>query len=334
MAMSAAPSGATISQLSRNELESNGYCVINDVIDQAECDQLISQYKSWLEKFEAPDWPNHRRSIIYQYRIGHFEATWSARLKVKPVFSSLWKTDKLLTSFDGVAVSRPPEETDKVYDSGQNWFHVDQKVSREGLHCYQGALYLEESTENDFCFRVLKDSHKYHSAFFDHYKPARAKSLRSEFYKLTTNQVSWYRKRKCKEVKVAVPKGGMVLWDSRLIHDNVPPVFNRPNADRWRFVVFVSMTPAIWAAPRDIALKQKAYKELSMTNHWPSQSLEIDESVKAPSHSGQHMYCVNYMPEVAKSEEAMRLAGVLDYDFENGQSNGPKLKPVWNPPRD
>ncbi|XP_046547096.1 uncharacterized protein LOC124257145 [Haliotis rubra] len=333
MAMAAAPSGA-ISQVCRSELENNGYCVINDVVSHTDCDELISQYKSWLNTFEDHDWPNHRRSIIYQYRIGHFGATWSARLKVKPVFSSLWKTDKLLTSFDSVAISRPPEETDKVFDNGQNWFHIDQKASREGLHCYQGALYLEESTENDFCFRALKDSHKYHNSFFDHYKPARAKSLKSEFYKLTTNQVSWFRKKKCKEVKVAVPKGGMVLWDSRLIHDNVPPVANRPNADRWRFVVFVSMTPAIWAAPRDIALKRRAYSDMLMTNHWPSQSLEIVQSLREPSHSGKPMDCIDNMPEVAQTEEAMRLAGVLDYDFENGKSNGPKLTPVWNPPRD
>ena len=30
----------------------------------------------------------------------------------------------------------------------------------------------------------------------------------------------WYRQRGCHLTKVPVPKGGMVLWDSRLVHDN------------------------------------------------------------------------------------------------------------------
>jgi hypothetical protein len=30
-------------------------------------------------------------------------------LKSKPVFAELWKTDKVLTSMDGVAIEEPPE---------------------------------------------------------------------------------------------------------------------------------------------------------------------------------------------------------------------------------
>ena len=46
---------------------------------------------------------------------------------------------------------------------------------------------------------------------------------------------------------------------------------NRKHAGRWRFVTFVSMTPAIWANEIDIQKHQEAYTTPKMTLHWSSQ---------------------------------------------------------------
>ena len=67
---------------------------------------------------------------------------------------TVWQTKKLLSSFDAVAISAPPEEDSNNFATpGSTWLHLDQAAKRQGLHCYQGAVYLEEASDTDYCFR-------------------------------------------------------------------------------------------------------------------------------------------------------------------------------------
>ena len=125
-----------------------------------------------------------------------------------------------------------------------------------------------------------------------------------------------------------------MIWDSRLIHDNRPPINdystqgqqpNAENAPRWRLASFVSMTPAAWATQRDLDKKQQAYENLLLTNHWSSQKFKVLED-KTPRN--QFEQCVKNLPEIALSLEAKRLAGVEAYDFNDDLPNGP-AKPEW-----
>lgn len=90
------------------ELETKGYSVIRNVLTDKECEKFISIYKAWVERFgdERPYWD---KSLMQQYRLSHCEPTWNVRLAAKSVFASIWKTDKLLTSMDGIAIGEPPE---------------------------------------------------------------------------------------------------------------------------------------------------------------------------------------------------------------------------------
>ena len=92
-----------------NDLESMGYTVITDVLTSNECDEYQQQLKNWLIHFGG-GFPGNRRSVIQNYSIGHLEPCWKARLKAKPAFADIWGTDKLLSSMDGIAFHRPPEE--------------------------------------------------------------------------------------------------------------------------------------------------------------------------------------------------------------------------------
>jgi hypothetical protein len=75
-----------------------------------ECDTLTSQYKIWMDKFDVSDTTlKQRRSVIQSYRVGHFQQSWEVRLKAKAVFQAVWGTEKLLSSIDGIAISRPPQ---------------------------------------------------------------------------------------------------------------------------------------------------------------------------------------------------------------------------------
>lgn len=48
-----------------------------------------------------------------------------------------------------------------------------------------------------------------------------------DWYKLSAEEIAWYRERGCVDTLSTCPKGGVVLWDSRAIHANTKPVRGR-----------------------------------------------------------------------------------------------------------
>ncbi|PVD36950.1 hypothetical protein C0Q70_03943 [Pomacea canaliculata] len=293
------------------ELNDKGYCVIPDVLTSEECDVYTGKYRDWLATFGADEAPDQRYSLITSYR-------------------TIWQTDKLLSSVDGIAIAEPPEKKSQEFHTpNTNWFHLDQSAMRVGFHGYQGAVYLEEASENDYCFRVLVGSPKLYESFYDRdeIEAEAKKSNELGHYMLSNNDVAWYHQHGCYPRKVPVPKGGMVVWDARLVHDNCRPEEGRPNKDRWRFVVFVCMTPARWARKKDLQLKREAYEKLMMTSHWPSQGIALKK--KRLAHLEEE-HRIEKLPGVARSHEAKLLAGVEEYDFEDGRPNGPDWEPQWS----
>ncbi|KAL5009711.1 hypothetical protein ScPMuIL_012016 [Solemya velum] len=298
------------------ELREKGYTTLPGLLSEAECDEYISQYKQWLEQFGPDEWPSNARSIIQDYKIGHFRPSWCARLKAKKVFSCLWGTEKLLTSVDGVAIAEPAETgVGGFAKHDQNWFHLDQSGQRTGLHCVQGAVYLEEATETDYCFRVIEGTHTLHKQFFARFSNKLKRGKHSDFLRLNEKECKWYQDQGCKVVKVPCPKGGMLLWDSRLVHDNAQPEFKRPHTDRWRFVVFVCMAPAQWANQEDIGKKHKCYKEMLMTSHWPGQGMKIfaEHLPRIPGVGPART--IQTLPDNATTDEVKRMMGVEEYDL-------------------
>lgn len=258
-------------------LKENGYAVLPSVLSVEDCDIYIKEFKDWVKQVEDSGKSFRTvKSLLQSYRIGHFNACWRVRLAVKDIFAQIWSTDKLLTSVDAVALSYPPEEGSNAFAKpDENWLHIDQGIDRIGVHAYQGAVYLEEASASDHCFRVLAKSHDQHETFFKNFPSVGPKTRENEFHPLNELERKWYiEEMKCKLTKVEVPKGGMVLWDSRTVHDNSRPEFGRPNGSRWRHVVFVSMTPALWTTPRDINRKRDAYENLLMTTHWSSNGVK------------------------------------------------------------
>ncbi|CAC5393616.1 unnamed protein product [Mytilus coruscus] len=313
-------------------LKTNGYVVIPNVLSKEECDEHAGSYKRWYSILkDSRAKMMQRRSVIQSYRVGHFDTTWKIRLKVKPVFEMVWGTKKLLTSVDGIAISMPSETGEADFRShGDCWMHLDQGAKRRGLHAYQGAVYLEESTDKDYCFRVMDGSHEFHSEFFRTFPFAGEKSKRCEFYKFNEEERTWYENNGCQLISVPVPKGGIVLWDSRTAHDNLAPLSGRPDTNRWRCVCFVSMTPAIWAGKDDIEFKNKAYADIAMTTHWSSQGQKRHRSHKSEKSEEKcdDVLSIKKLPAISRTKEAKLLMGVDSYDFKDGEANGPPA-PNW-----
>lgn len=311
------------------ELQDQGFSVVEDVLSAEECQRYSNEFKSWVSQYKDHDSTyGSFESLVQSYRIGHFNASWAVRLKVKAVFTEIWGTEKLLSSVDGVAVSPPPESMpgQPRFRNDKTFLHLDQGANRLGLHAYQSGVYLEESSTSDHCFRVLKGSHKFIQQFYDHFPLAAKESSSFEYYELRDEEIKWYSDLGCPQTTVPVPKGGMVLWDSRLVHDNARPIKGRPHSDRWRHVVFVCMTPAKWAKQSDIKTKRTAYENLLLTTHWLSQNVSTFPMYHPTGKEG--IQELTELPEIATTKDAKLLMGVEEYDFSNGKSNGPE-EPKW-----
>ncbi|XP_041378434.1 uncharacterized protein LOC121390635 [Gigantopelta aegis] len=317
----------------RRELETKGYTVLHNVISCDDCDKYRSQFDDWLTQFKDGDWPISSHSLIQRYRAGHMEPTWAVRLQAKAVFAQLWETNELLSSFDAIAIGRPPEDGEEEFSNpDKHWLHCDQSVARVGLHAYQGGVYLEDAEEDDWTLAVLEGSHKLHLDFFEAHPKARMRITINAHYTLKDSEVEWYtRHARVARKRVPVPKGGMVLWDSRLIHANARPIKGRRNPGRWRYVVFVCMAPEVWASKEYIKAKQRAFWNLSTTSHWPCDGIQCfsDDPINS-----QKVKSIQELPESAKTDDAKRLAGVLPYRrrtvlWGSGTKSADIAKPEW-----
>ena len=310
-----------LTDVNRRELEELGYTVVENVLSDKECDDYVGEYKTWISQFKDGNWPYTKSSLIFDYNIGNMEATWKIRLKTKRVFAEVWGTDKLLSSIDTVAIGRPPESGDEDFaEDTTHWLHTDQSVARVGLHAYQGVVYLEEADYDDWTFHLMKGSHKYLQEFYDNNPKQAVESTVCDYYQLCNEDYDWFKSKGCKTLRVPVPKGGMALWDSRLIHANARPMRGRKHPGRWRFTTFVCMSPAIWATEEDLSDRKEAYENVCMTSHWPSQGVRY--SMPDGEHEGIEFPLT--LPEVATTAEARRLWGVLPYDYNDGRPNGPE----------
>ncbi|KAK7504840.1 hypothetical protein BaRGS_00003868 [Batillaria attramentaria] len=294
----------------REELEEKGYTVVEGVLTEGECDQYRQQYLDWIrDNFHEGVFPATKRSLVRAtYKMGHLAPTWDIRLKCKHVFAQLWGTDRLLTSFDSVAIGRPPEEGVEAFRSQDtSWLHIDQ-LAVGGLQVFQGAVYLEHADEDDWTFQVLKGSHKLFETFWKDHPEERERSVEKGegSTKFTPDLVNWWISKGCQSCCVPVPKGGLVLWDSRTVHANDNPLKGRAHPERWRWVVIVSMWPVGMVDERGLAIRQQAYSNIVQTCH--DLRVKDPEDLEIPP-----KHPLTELPEIAKTLEAKRLAGMEPY---------------------
>jgi hypothetical protein len=277
-----------------DELTTNGYTVIPNVLTSDECDSVWSNMWNWLEALPngikryqpgtwgSDQWPISSHGVIKNYGIGQADWVWEVRLneRVKSVFKTLYGTDNLLTSFDGACIMRPPELVKCSTDNNSSWFHTDQgpvtslrdgEDLREERKMVQGFVSITDAAEDDGCLKVMHGSHLLHSEFWDT-KP-RSEWVKKDWYKLTDIEQDWFASRNCRVVRVAAPRGSIVLWDSRLMHCNAYPRKNRENPGRWRVVVYTCMEPAARASSAKIEARKRAFESGRTTSHWPSRCL-------------------------------------------------------------
>ena len=117
------------------------FTIFRDVLTTAECDAALDKFWGFFECLGA-DIDRHRpetwgsekanlvftdAGVVHPHGVIQSEAVWTVRghPNVARVFASLWDTDDLIASFDGLCAYRPWNLDDSWRTRGP-WFHTDQ----------------------------------------------------------------------------------------------------------------------------------------------------------------------------------------------------------------
>jgi ectoine hydroxylase-related dioxygenase (phytanoyl-CoA dioxygenase family) len=306
----------------RDTLDRFGVAVIPSLLDDTECERIVSGIWDFFEhvssKWEMPirrdnqdTWreiyklyPLH--SMLFQYfHIGHAQVSWDVRQneKILEVFSRIWNCAKedLLVSFDGLSFSLPHEITRRGWNRNNTWYHTDQSFLRPEFECVQSWVTGLDVDDGDATLGFMEGSHRFHKEFAERF----GITDKSDWFKLTREQEDFYLERGCVYKKIRCPKGSLVLWDSRTIHCGVEALKNRAKINT-RAIVYVCYTPRRLATPAVLRKRIKAFEELRTTTHWPHKGKLFG---KIPRTYGNPLPEIDVIDSPTLSEIGLRLVG-------------------------
>ena len=259
----------------RMNLRKNGYVVIPNILTEDE----VSMYRHMFfdlyaknEQLQRQHAQNDPHGIFKRGPFAHslMRANILTHPKVMHCFEAIHKTKDLVASQDGCAYIAP---SDKATPKSV-WTHVDQapnsfeKVAAEdeaaytdreeyanGRKCVQGMVALTSNKARTF--RVYPGSH-----------------LRTRKWMMETEKTgssNWHKVEskyleKYEYVNVEVAAGSLVMWDSRVWHQNT----NESTGEE-RLVTYVCYLPRQHPANTAVQRKKRLdyFRTKRTTSHWP-----------------------------------------------------------------
>uniref|UniRef100_A0A914DQT7 Hsp70-interacting protein N-terminal domain-containing protein n=1 Tax=Acrobeloides nanus TaxID=290746 RepID=A0A914DQT7_9BILA len=236
----------------------DGAYALNGVLDSTEVAHLQNQMWDYVERLtknhnvpirknQPKTWKSIgnleslQKMLFQSGSIGHNPMSWHVRTSenVLKEFQELHKTDRLVTSMDGMSIMLPPEKTGFGFQdqSGRVKLHTDQAYRDSTINCWQGQVNLFNVYENDGALRLLRGSHKLHEEFPKHFNQI---DLNKGFVILNEEQLQWYRDRLDDDADVCVKTeaGSLLIWTSCTIHQGMNPTRPRPHPENIRCTLY------------------------------------------------------------------------------------------------
>lgn len=244
----------------RQHLQREGWATVS-VLENPE--ETEDAFYTWLEgacdRFKRDDpstWNNKNIPPnlhgIFKHFIGHTELVWKVREKCFDVFSEIWQTQDLLTSFDG-GCFLPQSKAKKV-----QWIHNDHPRAHigAGCSCIQGLVNIRDNGPEDGGLLLMEGSQH----FFDEYMERHP----IDGFGFCPADMDDIHLKQCRPIKICAKAGEIILWDGRIFHCNVSPVIE----NHLRMCIYVSMQPKIGASEAEIKRRISYYEKGRMTGHW------------------------------------------------------------------
>ena len=275
--------------------------VILPVLTSDECDNFIDAAWQWVEngfgvvrgvESTYKRWPYSIRGLIQHYEAAQQQFCWDVRLKqsVIQAFASVFLTEDLLVSFDGICFTKPNH---KLRNEGA--VHVDQPSGLPaGRRSVQGIVFMTDANEQNGTLKVWEGSHLHHNTL--------NLPNKGGLHCLSTQQIIALQEGGSRPHVVHAPRGHILLWDSRLVHQGLIPSIGCQ-----RICQYISFQPKEFATSQDISRKQKYFREYRVTTHAAS------EGVQAFPKSARHMQSADVPLESLRTRQTsphmLQLAG-------------------------
>jgi ectoine hydroxylase-related dioxygenase (phytanoyl-CoA dioxygenase family) len=242
-------------------LKENGYTIIPNILSDDEVTYSKDLFYEWYNTIDTSNNIDylHKKlnphNIFKYHQVGHQRFAWYIRTRknVQDVFRNIWETDDLVVSFDGACYMKSGENN----FSNNLWTHTDQAPKNKGFQCVQGFVALTDNKKASLL--IYKQSHLEFENYF------KEKKMEDNNKNWNIIEEEYLDKIKDNKIILEVPKGAMVIWDSRCFHQNVCYDNNEE-----RIVQYVSMLPkeAKKNTPKMHEKRVKYFKELRTTSHW------------------------------------------------------------------
>lgn len=308
---------------SLNYLDEEGFVVYANVLDAQQTGCALGLMWDYLEglstgidREDKNTWTDDRwptavhGGILPSYGVGHSEMQWYLRDvdKVSKCFASIWDTDELLTSFDGITIWRPwTYRKEWKTNLGTDWLHIDQHpVGRPGKHCFQGVLNLMEVTRYTGGNVMIPRSHKRFVAIPEQYE---------ERLSRIHSSIDHFRFPKddpllsdTQPIVALMEPGDLMIWDSRTIHCSSHGIEEPPNSsDLLRVGSLICMMPKSKSNEGVISKRKQAVEDCTSTTNWSDRFINADEFPQILSVDDRAKYKWPSKPQL--NEKQRKLVG-------------------------
>jgi hypothetical protein len=300
----------------------NGFAVIPKVISESKAAQYQQEAFEWLKSFDNPaldlsdpqSWTQANLPFVStintfnHYGVVHERFMWEIRQEqsIIDIFAQIWQTKELLVSFDALNITLPHRPG---HSQREPWPHVDQSPFRTGRQCIQGIVSLSQSGPDDGGLTVYPRTHNIVQEFFEAHTDKTQWDTK-DFYKFSTEQISWFESQGFQTHKVVAGPGDLIIWDSRLIHWGAEPT---AASNTIRTATYVSYAPAALASTEVLEKKKEAFDKWSATTHWPHDNIVVrsNEPTLPDGTVDKRRGSPRDKPEL--TDRLLRLAGVQSY---------------------
>ena len=247
-AAAAAPTPSSFSSKGRlalrSALEQFGFAVVTDVVPEdvlrhweslwaADLMSIVDKTASdpaavaTLSQDPIARWPLDQLSLGYKfashYGLPQGRLAWAVRrsAEVKHVFANLFDTSDLCVGTDNIFFNNRPLASAKDAERTSDlWPHADQNLHKEpsgNWDVYQGVMYLWPANVDSSATVIWPGSNR--DTYFELMRSKAQWARKGHFCMLPKAQHDVFARA---AARVPVPRGGLLLWSSRTIHQGWP----------------------------------------------------------------------------------------------------------------
>mmetsp|Transcript_27289 Transcript_27289/g.44774 ORF Transcript_27289/g.44774 Transcript_27289/m.44774 type:complete len:383 (+) Transcript_27289:186-1334(+) len=222
----------------------DGYVVVSNVLSPVEVEATLNEIwtsKNLLGQFDRhnpgtwsdPSWPQQTggRNFLALRDVFHDGCNWDIASPPRQyhLHKLLWgRDDLIMSSLDRSGVMRPSEYTIK-WKTDTNWLHrYHNPWTKPGFSHVQAIICLTESTPTSGGFACVPGFHKRFQQWGDDHPMGsvalNGKKMNESYGDGQPLPVPVDDPCQQEIIQALAPAGSMILWDSRLPHQNVPNV--------------------------------------------------------------------------------------------------------------